>query len=95
MLKAGTGSLQRADRLGSAQTLRWPTQAVQKGDSKGVSYVELVANYVAVTKLIPPAGLDDVQIGAARDIADRPRSLCNITMCFTDALRQLERISRL
>ena len=35
-----------------AQTLRWPTQVVEKGDSKGVTYVELVANYVAVTKLM-------------------------------------------
>ena len=75
-----------------ACTLRWPTPAVVKGDAKGATYIELVANFVAVTKLTPPAGLDDVQVATARGVPDRPRSLRNTSMCFMDAVRQLERI---
>ena len=41
---------------GWATTLSWPECQPTKGQAQGITYLELVVNFVAVTKLVPPSG---------------------------------------
>ena len=76
---------------GWAMSLQWPVTATVQGVGRGITYLELLANFV--TKLLPPSGLGDVDVSTAQGVADRPRSLRQLIQCFMDAIRQLERLS--
>ena len=74
--------------------LQWSQQPLRKKAVTGATYLELVVDFVASTKVCPPH-----ELAAARALdkppkrVDVPCTLRQVVFCFVEAVRQLERLS--
>ena len=73
--------------------LSWTMPAENPLTQVGTTYIELIVNFVVVTKVLPPAGHEDLHPAGSPDFAERPRTIRQVTLSFVDAIRQLERLS--
>ena len=78
------------------QDLRWQQPSARERAPPGITYLELLLDFVVTTGLVPPESLEQaVRVSEPQLSWPRPVTTRTFTHVLVEAVRQLERLSRL
>ena len=78
------------------QDLRWQQPSAHERAPPGITYLELLLDFVVTTGLVPPESLEQaVRVSEPQLSWPRPVTTRTFTHVLVEAVRQLERLSRL